>query len=225
MLSFNDLMFIFEIFGCASFAISGVMVAKHRRMDIFGAVILGCATAVGGGMIRDLILGQTPPAMFTNRIYVETAFFVSVADFIFEKLRAGRLLKKIANVEMAHMMARARRIDTLITATDSVGLAVFVVVGTRAAFEAGYPHNGFLCVFVGVLTGIGGGILRDVLAGQMPLIMRKRVYGVAAIIGAAVYYKVVSGGADGMSASAVSILATVLVRYLAIHYNWNLPAL
>ena len=122
------------------------------------------------------------------------------------------------------------RSNFILNVADSVGLAAFVVVGCRTAVNAGYGANMFLACFVGVLTGIGGGILRDIFAGQMPLIMRKRVYGIAAIVGAIVYcgLSVIArpAGAFGstMIAAVVSMIVTVLIRFLAIYFHWNLPS-
>ena len=155
--------------GTVAFAISGVLAAKEKKMDLFGAVTLGCTTAVGGGMVRDLILGQTPPIMFLQPIYTEVAFVTSILYFVFEKRTHRQSGEHVTN---------------LLYIADSVGLGVFVVVGSLAAFRAGYGSSLFLCTFVGVLTGIGGGLLRDMLSAELPIIMRKRVYGLAAIFGA-----------------------------------------
>ena len=220
---FDTVIFILAMIGTVAFAISGVMVAKERKMDIFGAIVLGCATAVGGGMIRDLILGQIPPVMFTKPVYVTVSFLTCVLDFLFERSQR----KETYMDKFDHNRIRS---NFILNVADSVGLAAFVVVGCRAAVNAGYSSNTFLVCFVGVLTGIGGGILRDMFAGQMPLIMRKRVYGFAAIAGAIVYcgISVLSqpAGAFGspMIAAVVSMTVTVLIRFLAIHYRWNLPS-
>ncbi len=222
-MGFDNVIFILEMIGTVAFAISGVMVAKERKMDIFGAIVLGCATAVGGGMIRDLILGQIPPAMFTKPVYVLVSFVTCVVDFVFERHK-----KEPDDPDRSEH--RVFSSELMLNAADAVGLAAFVVVGCRTAFNAGYGDNLFLVSFVGVLTGIGGGILRDIFAGQMPLIMRKRVYGIAAILGAIVYCSMSvlarPAGAFGspMIAAAASMLVTVLIRSLAIYYRWNLPS-
>ena len=214
-MGFDDVIFILEMVGTVAFAISGVMVAKDRKMDIFGAIVLGCATAVGGGMIRDLILGEIPPAMFTKPVYVTVAFITCVVDFIFERSQTtGNYMDKIDRNRI--------RSNFILNVADSVGLAAFVVVGCRTAVYAGYGANMFLACFVGVLT--------DIFAGQMPLIMRKRVYGIAAIVGAIVYcgLSVIArpAGAFGstMIAAVVSMIVTVLIRFLAIYFHWNLPS-
>ncbi len=211
-MSFTNFVTILEMIGSAAFAVSGVVVAKKKKMDIFGAVILGCMTAVGGGFIRDLILGITPPSMFKNPMYVLCAFVFSLLTFMIEYKEIGEL-EKHKNVS-----------DLLLNITDTIGLAIFAIMGARTAIENGYVDNRFLCIFVGTLTGIGGGIFRDMLAGEMPLIMKERVYGVAAIIGSMVF--VYSFQFIGeLYAMVVSFVCTVLIRYCAIHYRWNLPRL
>lgn len=214
-MDFSQIVFILEMIGTVAFAVSGVVVARDRKMDIFGAVVLGCATAVGGGAIRDLILGITPPMMFRKPIYVLVATAASLVTFFLEAGSSGlhQLIER-----------HPEQNEQLLNIADSVGLAAFVVVGCRTAIDSGFADNHFLCAFVGVLTGIGGGILRDVLAGQMPLIMRKRVYGLAAIIGSIVYCGLLSLSVGVIPASVSCILVTCLIRFLAIHYRWNLPS-
>ena len=205
----NSIIFIMEMIGTVAFAISGVLAAKEKRMDLFGAISLGCTTAVGGGMIRDLILGQTPPLMFLKPIYTEVAFLTSVLYFIVAK---------------KNKQYSGEYITFLLYIADSIGLGVFVVVGSLAAFRAGYQNSLFLCTFVCVLTGIGGGLLRDMLSAELPIIMRKRVYGVAAILGALSFslcmqWKIKEGVAVFIGASM-----TAIIRFLAIYYHWNLPS-
>ena len=181
-------------------------------MDIFGAVILGCMTAVGGGFIRDLILGIHPPLMFLNPSYVLCAFVFSIITFLIEYTDADRFSR--------HKSFS----DLLLNITDTLGLAIFAIMGARTAMENGYVDNRFLCIFVGTLTGIGGGILRDMLAGEMPLIMRSRVYGVAALLGAMIFVYAYSVFGE-LNAMVCSFVVTVTIRYCAIHYRWNLPRL
>ena len=198
-----------EMIGTVAFAISGVLAAKEKKMDLFGAVTLGCTTAVGGGMVRDLILGQTPPIMFLQPIYTEVAFVTSILYFVFEK-RAQR--------------QSGEHVTNLLYIADSVGLGVFVVVGSLAAFRAGYGSSLFLCTFVGVLTGIGGGLLRDMLSAELPIIMRKRVYGLAAIFGALSFSLLMEWHYEEEVAMFSGCSATALIRFLAIYYHWNLPS-
>jgi len=174
-----------------------------------GAGTLGCTAAVGGGMVRDLILGQTPPIMFLQPIYTEVAFVTSILYFVFEKRTHRQSGEHVTN---------------LLYIADSVGLGVFVVVGSLAAFRAGYGSSLFLCTFVGVLTGIGGGLLRDMLSAELPIIMRKRVYGLAAIFGALSFSLLMEWHYEEEVAIFSGVSITALIRFLAIYYHWNLPS-
>lgn len=214
-MTLTNFIFLLEIIGTISFAVSGVIVARHHDMDVFGAVVLGCTSAVGGGLIRDLILGITPPMMFRNPVYVLTAAVTSLLFFA--------IMYAHQNIPGFESMMAART-ETLINVTDTAGLAVFLVVGSRTAIEAGYGDNLFLCIFVGTMTGIGGGILRDVLAAQVSLVMSRHIYGLAAILGAAVYCVMIYYGVYYIYASLASMAATCLIRWAAIRYRLNLPA-
>ena len=246
-MTLTDFVFSLEIIGTIAFAMSGVMTAKARHMDIFGAIILGCTAAVGGGVIRDLIMGVTPPTMFRKPVYVATAAATSILIFFLEFFRQRRDLarrrsdqqggedapaepqeRSAAGQETANAYVRdvyhSAQTDLILNVADTIGLAAFVAVGTRTGFERGYANNLFLCVFVGTLTGIGGGILRDIMAGEVPFILRRHVYGLAAVIGSLVYCGVFVSGKNSVDASLISMAVTCLIRYLAIHYRLNLPA-
>lgn len=165
-----EFLLILEIIGTVAFAVSGAMTGLSKKMDIFGVVILGLTTAVGGGMIRDLVLGLTPPAMFTNPIYAAVAAVVSVIVFLPAVRR--------------WLTAYGRVREILMLVMDSLGLGVFTVVGIQRAYTATDHRGLFLLVFVGVVTGVGGGLLRDVMAGNTPFIFVKHVYASASMVGA-----------------------------------------
>ncbi|MEE3420071.1 MAG: trimeric intracellular cation channel family protein [Lachnospiraceae bacterium] len=209
-----DLLIItLEVAGSVAFAISGVMVARETRMDIFGAVILGFTTSCGGGLMRDLVLGRIPPALFQDPTYALLSVAVSVGTFFY------LYHKHPDNTNDPEAVAI---FDNALNVADSIGLAAFIVVGYQVAEFAGYSANGFLCVFCGVITGIGGGILRDVLAGQIPFIMQKHVYGMAAIAGGIVYFAYRRLSFPYIPSALVSMGVTCLIRFLAIRYRWNL---
>ncbi len=203
--------FIMEIIGTIAFASSGAMVGIQKEMDIFGVAVLGMTTAVGGGMIRDLILGVAPPVMFQDPVYAIVAIVVSC--LVFFAIAANRHLPE------SHLYVLYEK---LMLFCDSLGLGIFTVVGVNAALNMGYETTGFLQVFVGVLTGVGGGCVRDMMAGNMPYIFVKHVYASASIIGAisCVFLTRVFGELTGMLAGAALVL---LIRCLAAHYKWNLP--
>lgn len=196
-----DYLLIFEIIGTVAFAISGAYTAIEKHMDIFGVVILGTTTAVGGGIIRDILLGVTPPAAFREPIYALVAILVSIAVFL-PRIRA--LLTDINSRPLLVM--------------DSVGLAVFTVIGVRAGMTSG---NMFLAVFVGVLTGVGGGVLRDLFAGKEPHIFIRHFYACASLIGAVITVALWHFGQPVAMASGAA--ATMILRILAALFKWNLP--
>lgn len=207
----QTILFIAELIGTVAFAISGVLVAAEKRVDIFGALVLGTITAVGGGAIRDLLLGITPPTLFQKPVYTIVAVATAAIVFFIEYGMGD----KIERFSVGYMK--------VINGFDAVGLAVFVVVGVNTAIASGQGDNGFLSIFVGAITGIGGGMMRDILAGQIPVVLRKRVYAVAAILGATVYYFMTRGGCPDWLSIGTGAACVMLLRFLATHYCWNLP--
>ncbi len=205
--------FIFwmDILGTIAFAISGAVIAIQKEMDIFGVNILAVATATGGGMIRDIMIGRTPPMMFRNPEYALLS--VITANIVFVVLYTGKF----------HLSARTKYIyELLLFLTDTLGLAAFTVDGVYAGWTAGTGNNLFLTVVLGVLTGVGGGVIRDVLSLSMPAIFVKHVYACAAIVGAMVC-GVLMQHTQTAPAMLVAFLSVILIRVLAAHFRWNLP--
>lgn len=163
---------ILELAGTMAFAASGAITALKKGMDLFGVCILGLTTAVGGGVIRDVILGNTPPATFLNPIYASVALVTSLVLF----------LPRIRHL----LMWDQRLYDLSMLILDSLGLGIFTVVGIRIAWRSTAEPTLFLLVFVGVVTGVGGGVLRDVMAGDTPYIFVKHIYACASLAGALV---------------------------------------
>lgn len=202
------ILFVLELIGTIAFAGSGAIVGIQKKMDLFGVCILGLTTAVGGGILRDLILNITPPAAFQNPIFAVTAALVSLVLFI-PAVRSSYGRREALYKE-------------LILLTDSLGLGLFTVVGVQAGMAAIAERNLFLATFVGVLTGVGGGVLRDVMAGNMPSIFVRHFYACAAILGAwacALLWSVI-GELPAMIAGAA---LTLILRLLAAHFRWSLP--
>lgn len=200
---------ITEILGTIAFSISGAVVAIRKRMDILGVIVLGVVTATGGGMIRDVLLGNTPPMAFRDASYVTWAMVTAVLVFIL--------------VDRQWYEKSPQWLDAFLNVVDAVGLGIFVVIGVRAAIQSGYGQNAFLSIFVGVLTGVGGGLMRDMMAGEVPKIFRKRIYAVAALIGAMAYYYTVDTLFSEATSIVISSLLVVCIRLLATHFQWNLP--
>jgi len=207
----NLLFTIAELVGTVAFALSGAMVAVQKRLDIFGIMLLGVVTALGGGTIRDVLLGHTPPRVFYSGSYVALSIVSALVVFVVFRLSKGRFSQFTGSM------------DALLTLSDALGLGIFAVIGARAGMTEGYGDNALLCIFLGMLTGVGGGVLRDMMCADIPFVLRKHVYAVAAIAGASVFYYTVAFGLDQSVASLMGMLTTFLMRVLAWHYRWNLP--
>ncbi|MDD4125902.1 MAG: trimeric intracellular cation channel family protein [Eubacteriales bacterium] len=200
--------FLLEIIGTISFALSGAITGLQKNMDIFGVSILGLTTATGGGVIRDLLLGNYPPMAFRSPFYALTALGVSLLCFL---PAVRKLLFKNKTVY-----------NRLMLITDSAGLGLFAVIGVKIAMESSSKNNLFFTVFIGTVTAVGGGVLRDLMAGGVPFILMKHIYACAAIAGALVCALTwdICGSAISMTAGS-SVVFTI--RLLSAHYKWNLP--
>ena len=205
--------FFMEMAGTVAFAASGAMVGVERNMDIFIVSELGVVTAVGGGMIRDIVLGIIPPNVFTNPVYALVATITSCVVFLAFYWKR-QLLE-------GHMRLTY---DRVMLVMDSIGLGIFTVVGVNTGIRSGYMDNVFLLVFLGTITGVGGGLMRDMMAGVPPYIFVKHIYACASIVGAVVcvYMNRFVGNVEAMM---VACFVIILIRYLAAHYRWNLPRL
>lgn len=203
----ENLLLIFELIGTVAFAVSGAMVALSKKMDIFGVSVLGLVTAVGGGAIRDLVLGITPPKTFQNPIYATVAIITSLIIFI---------------PAVRRFLSGKEVYDKIMLLMDSVGLGIFTVVGIETAYLSNQSHSIFLLIFVGVVTGVGGGMIRDVLAQTTPAILVRHFYATASIIGAVIC--IILWNFFGQSAAIIGgAFSVVVLRLMAAHYHWSLP--
>ena len=201
-------LFLLELAGTVAFAVSGAVLGIEKHMDIFGVGLLGITTAVGGGILRDLVVGLTPPRAFQNPIYLLVALGVSVVLF-FPFVR--------------RIIGRSKRVfDALMLIMDAAGLGIFTITGMNTATTLAGCTDPLLLVFVGLLTGTGGGVLRDVFSGERPYIFVRHFYACASIIGAlicALCWRALGGNAAMLFGAAV----VVVLRLLAAYYHWNLP--
>lgn len=194
---------IIEFIGTMAFAVSGIRMASSKRFDWFGALIVGMATAVGGGTIRDLMLGVSP-FWLTNKIYIICCIVSLLWVVIF-----GKVLIHQKNTWFIF---------------DTVGLALFNVIGIEKTLQMGFPL--WTAITMGCITGAAGGVIRDILINEVPLIFRKEIYAMACIAGGVVY--VTCYKAFGMSAelnALFSSMVVIAVRVLAVKYQWHLPVL
>lgn len=200
---------LLELIGTVAFAISGAMVAMRKRMDIFGVLFLGCVTAVGGGVLRDLMIGVTPPACFQNSIYLITANLTALVVFL-----------PLVRRPIAH---HQKLFDEILFVADSIGLGVFAVSGVEAAMAVDSEFSFLLLIFIGMLTGTGGGVIRDVLAGGTPYIFVKHIYALAAAGGALAYLLLLRVGLAREVSYLLAAGGVFVLRCLASWFRWNLP--
>ncbi|MBQ7777544.1 MAG: TRIC cation channel family protein [Oscillibacter sp.] len=199
---------VIELAGTMAFAASGAMTGMKKDMDIFGICILALTTAVGGGVIRDLILGNTPPNTFRNPVYATVAILTALVLFLPWVRR--------------FLMRDQRLYDTSMLVLDTAGLGIFTVVGMRIAYSVVPSPTLFLLVFVGVVTGVGGGVIRDMMAGDTPYIFVKHIYACASLAGALVCAALWDPAGE-VAAMAVGMTVVMVIRLLSAHYHWNLP--
>ncbi len=200
-----------EIIGTIAFAISGALVAIGARLDIFGVCFLSCVTAFGGGILRDILLGVNPPVIFNNLPIFLLSLGVSIMVFI------------VSYVSRKSFDAFKTKTEHINNIFDAIGLSAFAVIGAEAACTAGFLNNGFIVVFLGMITGVGGGIFRDVLIHTTPYVFKKHIYALAAIFGSVVYFVLRKYTKSIQLASCVSVIIIFLIRMLATKYRWSLP--
>ena len=200
--------YMFDMIGTIAFAVSGALVGVARKMDIFGMTVLALATAIGGGIVRDVLLGYFPPNSLRNVVYVTVVLAVTVIVFLIYNSRYRK-----------HAMGPRSRASYLLA--DALGLASFTVTGASAGFKL-YPELPIFIVLLGTITAVGGGIIRDMLAQRIPSVLKEDVYALPSIIGGIVYYLMVTSSWDSMAVYG-AFTVVLVIRLLAIKYNWSLP--
>lgn len=198
----------FDLVGTIAFAISGTLVGIGRRMDIFGMAVLALATAIGGGIMRDVIVGNIPPNSFKSGLYVSLVLGTVFILFLMYRMRHNRYIA-------------TRWVRRIYLGADTIGLASFTVTGASVGISH-YPDLAVLSVTLGLLTAVGGGVLRDVLAQRVPSVLREEVYALPAILGGIVYYYLFTAG-HWQEASYGAFIVVLIIRTLAIRFNWSLP--
>lgn len=206
-----NIQLVAEVLGTIAFSISGAMLAIDRKMDIFGVLFLGLVTAMGGGFMRDVVLGRVPPSMFLSPVLVSVGLLAAIYTFFVIHLHQ-RFIPRVSE----------GKFEWILNFTDSIGLGLFTVAGVNVAIDAGYGSYHMLVIFLGMLTGVGGGMFRDILAGLTPAILRKHVYACASLVGAVVYDWMLTQMPRGISMFLGAIIV-ITIRMLAFHYKWNLP--
>lgn len=198
----STLYIVLDLLGTFVFALSGAVAAREKRLDIFGMFTLAFSVACGGGIFRDLCLGVVPPVGLTNWLYllmVLTAALLTVSFY------------RVVNL-----------LNQPVLVFDALGLSVFAVTGARKSLLLG--HNYEVAVLLGMVTAVGGGVIRDVLLNRIPVILQKEIYASAALAGALV---VVAGAELHLPIEMVSLIAVgccFALRLMGLHFHWNLPS-
>jgi uncharacterized membrane protein YeiH len=190
-----------DILGTFSFAVSGAFAAMEKKLDPFGVLILAFITAVGGGTVRDLLIGDTPVA-WLQRPSIGWVIVAGAAGALF----FGRRLKKI---------------QSLLTSFDALGLGLFTIIG----IQKGLLHHlsPGVCIALGTITGCFGGVMRDIVLNKVPLIFQKDIYASASILGGIAYFLLIHLTIPDTIGAAISIVLIFATRMLGIRYRWHLP--
>lgn len=190
------------MFGTAIFAISGVLLAGRLKMDPFGVIVLASVTAIGGGTIRDMALGATPVFWITDTNYLLVIFITCILTML--------------------IIRKPKRLPWyILPVSDAIGLAVFVGIGVEKALK--YNADPMVAVIMGVITGCGGGIIRDVLAREVPMILRSEVYATACILGGIVHTSSLTFNIEGPTSMLLGVATTLIIRLAAIRWHLSLP--
>lgn len=195
------MIYLLDLFGVAVFAITGSLAARRKQLDLFGVIVIALVTAIGGGTLRDLILGQTPVFWIQDSTYIVIGVFSALLTFI------------IARFNLIPRRA-------LILA-DAFGLALFSVLGTQTALNAGVEP--LPAVIMGMMTGTAGGIIRDLLTNEIPLILRSEIYATASLLGATTFVLLDDIPLTVNVQMSLAMLVTLCLRLIAIRRRWNLP--
>ena len=193
---------ITEIIGTIAFAISGIRLAAAKSFDWFGAYTVGLVTAIGGGTVRDLLLGATP-------FWMVNGWYLGVTG--------------LALVIVILLKRYLVKLNKTFFVFDTIGLALFVVIGIQKTLEFGFPM--WTAIVMGTITGALGGVLRDILINEEPLVFRKDVYATACIAGGIVYWGILLGGGSGVLQQSTCAASVIIIRLLAAKYNWSIPIL
>ncbi|MBE6948462.1 MAG: trimeric intracellular cation channel family protein [Ruminococcaceae bacterium] len=200
-----------EWIGTISFAVSGSIVAIRSSLDLFGVVTVGCITAVGGGVIRDVLIGNTPPKVFLDPVFLGVAVAASILVFSISYIYRDKFKKFSETAETVNIFF------------DALGLAAFSITGMEISLMHSYEDNALLTITLGVITGVGGGMLRDILVNEKPYILTKHIYAVVSILGCCFYYLISVSVGYKVFATFFVLIFTVLVRILAAKLHWKLP--
>jgi uncharacterized membrane protein YeiH len=195
--------YIIDILGTTAFAISGVLVAFNKRMDLFGILIIAFVTAVGGGTLRDLLLGEVPVSWMTDITYS----YVIIGSAIFAILLRNKI----------------NYLRTSLFLFDTIGIGLYTVIGIEKGINA--ELHPLICIALGTITASFGGVIRDILCNEIPVIFRKEIYATACILGGVVYFLLVKLPIDGNLVFIISGSVVIAIRLVAVKFKIGLPSI
>ena len=198
----EQLFYLSDLFGVAVFAITGALMAGRKSMDLFGVLVIAIVTALGGGTLCDLILDNHPVSWIRNDLYIVVASLSAIGTVVWVRL-----------TQPIH--------EKGLLLADAFGLAVFTVIGTEVAMRQGVPHS--TAVIMGVMTGVAGGVMRDVICNEIPLIFRKEIYATACIFGSVVFIVLRELDVTHWLATGIAMLAVLGARLAALRWHLSLP--
>jgi uncharacterized membrane protein YeiH len=191
-----------DILGTFSFSVSGAFFAMEKKLDPFGVIIIAFATAIGGGTLRDVLIGNLPVGWLTNGTATITIFIAAVGSMFFE--------------------ARLRQLTSTLFLFDALGLGLFTIVGVQKGIEQHFSIG--VCIAIGTITASFGGVIRDVLLNHVPLVFRKEIYALASIIGGLFYFLLRHLELDNNLTKTICILLIFAIRLVAVKFHLGLPA-
>ncbi len=194
------IIYLIDLLGTLVFAISGVLSGTCKKFDAFGASVLGFVTAIGGGTIRDILTGSLPVAWTQDLNYVYIIFLSLPLVYLFK-----------------NQILRLRKTMFFF---DTLGIGLFTVLGVQKTFDLGFSP--IIAILMGTISAVFGGVLRDTLANEVPLIFRKEIYATACLIGGIVYYFISQLNVPIYLAQIISILIVIIIRILAVKFHWSL---
>jgi len=193
--------FSVDILGTIAFAISGVLVAMEKKLDLFGVFIIAFVTAIGGGTLRDFLIGSTPVGWMTTPVYLVTITITVIGAIVF--------------------VNQLRYFRKSLFLFDTIGIGLYTMVGVEKGLNAGISP--VMCIILGTITASFGGVIRDILCNEIPVIFRKEIYATVCILGGAIYFLLIQFPFDTSYAYVAAILSIIVMRLLAVRFKISLP--
>ncbi len=211
-MDFQVFCFYLEILGTIAFSASGTIIGIKKRMDVFGNLALAVITAVGGGMLRDMLLGIAPPLILQKPFCFMVAVATSIILMFFFAFKDKMTITKFMHIYTKFLLI-----------SDAIGLGIFTVLGINVAIRTGYGDNVLILLLVGMLTGVGGGMLRDVLSRDIPMIFTQNIYAVSTLVGGALYIFSRAYISEYEYCVIIGLGTVLIIRLVSETYKINLP--